>query len=581
MPFRTGAPGTRGYRYPGNPRAEKQRRKAVARQDRATPKTARRARGRQLASSSPTAPYAPTAKGRRGERKELRERRERVARAAAAVREIERRQAGAKAYSARTRRRTARSAPRGRNASEPTRRDRRSPSSEPERFRGRPTAGTPRLSELRSAQREGELKVNREGYVTTPAVRKAAKEIKRIKGRAAKRRSAAPLPGLGTEEARNARTYLRQGEKVGATRKEKLAAVETGLVESGFKNYTDQRETDADSLGVRQERTSIYGTGPTGPTNVRASARRFYHEARTDPGTSAAPTPGLLAQAAQGSAFPEKYDQRAGEAKAILRAYNQGKLKSGERRKLSAAKAKARKLGLKAGQPHQQERIPKKVMTRFKAALSAAKELERAKLPYVWGGGHGDPASKPTGGGLDCSGAVSYVLNKMGAMKGSLVSGDMGQVLEPGPGAVTVFYNSGHTFMRIGNRYFGTSRSNEAGGPGFINKPDLSSYSVGHVSGLGRKVAVAMGVDVSGAGGSFPGMTLSSSGTTATIDEGAGAAKKGEPGFSTAPIRLTPAQKARRTMRKLSDLGVGEKKPAAGKPTKLKELEQRYGRGAV
>lgn len=184
--------------------------------------------------------------------------------------------------------------------------------------------------------------------------------------------------------------------------------------------------------------------------------------------------------------------------------------------------------------------LPKRVMTRFRAGATAAAELNRAHLPYVWGGGHVSGQVKPTGGGLDCSGTVSYVLQRMGVkLPGGVVSGEMGHYLKSGPGAVTVFYNAQHTFMKIGNRYFGTSNSNPQGGPGFFSNAlgrsmaESGTYAVGHVAGLGKKVAVALGVPLTGQ--SFPGMTLSSNGTSATINPGAGATVE-TPGFSTKPI---------------------------------------------
>lgn len=221
--------------------------------------------------------------------------------------------------------------------------------------------------------------------------------------------------------------------------------------------------------------------------------------------------------------------------------------------------------------------VPRKTMNRFQAGITAAKQLERAGLPYVWGGGHGDPASRPTGGGLDCSGAVSYVLNKMGALKGSLTSGDMGQVLRPGPGAVTVFYNPEHTFMRIGKKYFGTSSANPGGGAGFIPAsvagPEASSgsYNVGHVAGLGKKVAVALGVPIGSTGSaastSFPGMTLANSGTTATINPGA-AITQTKTGFSDEPIKQTPAERLKLvneiTSGNFSGLGIPGFEPSVG-----------------
>jgi hypothetical protein len=74
-------------------------------------------------------------------------------------------------------------------------------------------------------------------------------------------------------------------------------------------------------------------------------------------------------------------------------------------------------------------------------------------------------------------------------------------------------------------------------------------------------------------------MTLSSSGTTATINQGAGTTQN-SPGFSSKPIKLTPLQKAHRTMKKLKELGVGvgeESKEPTKTKTTLSELEEKYG----
>jgi hypothetical protein len=136
--------------------------------------------------------------------------------------------------------------------------------------------------------------------------------------------------------------------------------------------------------------------------------------------------------------------------------------------------------------------------------------------------------------------------------------------------------------MRIGNQYWGTSVGDSgAGGLGPHPTPSagyLAQYNVGHVAGLGRKVAVAMGIPLTG-GGSFPGMSLSPSGTTATIESGT--TQSGKPGFSSKPIRLTQAQKARRTFKRLKQagVGVGEAKPAeeASSSSTLAGLERKYG----
>jgi hypothetical protein len=69
-------------------------------------------------------------------------------------------------------------------------------------------------------------------------------------------------------------TILAVGQKMGASTKQMLAAVETGIVESGLKNLN---YGDADSKGWRQERTSIYGTKHA--TSVVLSAQDFFKEA--------------------------------------------------------------------------------------------------------------------------------------------------------------------------------------------------------------------------------------------------------------------------------------------------------------
>jgi hypothetical protein len=72
------------------------------------------------------------------------------------------------------------------------------------------------------------------------------------------------------------------------------------------------------------------------------------------------------------------------------------------------------------------------------------------------------------------------------------VSGDIPSWKFPaGPGRVTIFYNPVHTFMRIGNRYFGTSGfARPGGGAGWFNVDKLpagylSTFRVVHVPHLG------------------------------------------------------------------------------------------------
>jgi hypothetical protein len=270
-----------------------------------------------------------------------------------------------------------------------------------------------------------------------------------------------------------------------------------------------------------------------------------------------------------------------------------GKSNPKAERKLARVKVEAKEKGISL--PSKAGPAPKKVVTRFKAIKAAADALESKNFPYSWGGGH-DASFSPGGEGenggpgYDCSGAVSFVLHKAGVLSSPLTSGSMGSVLKPGPGAVTVFYNAEHTFMRIGDEYWGTSvGDNGAGGIGKHPAPSaayLAQYSVGHVPGLGRKQALQLGFkDLNvGSASNFPGMTFSSAGTTATIDPGAGTTKTGKPGFSKMPIQLTPQQRVARTNRKLKALGVGASSTATSQPSSdsvLTALEKKYGTAAV
>jgi hypothetical protein len=98
---------------------------------------------------------------------------------------------------------------------------------------------------------------------------------------------------------------------------------------------------------------------------------------------------------------------------------------------------------------------------------------------YSYGGAHGDPAqtmnqSNPNpaavpgaeengGPGYDCSSATSYVLWGGGLGQsllggGVLVSGDLENVGDPGPGKwVTIYANAGHAYIEVAGIYFDTA----------------------------------------------------------------------------------------------------------------------------
>lgn len=107
--------------------------------------------------------------------------------------------------------------------------------------------------------------------------------------------------------------------------------------------------------------------------------------------------------------------------------------------------------------------------------IAAANRVSAKNWPYHWGGGHEQPAHFEP---FDCSGAVSYVVQQAGYKVPTTVSGSIGSWRFPrGPGDVTVFYNGGHTFMRIGNRYFGTSGfARPNGGAGWFDRQPGAGY---------------------------------------------------------------------------------------------------------
>jgi hypothetical protein len=129
------------------------------------------------------------------------------------------------------------------------------------------------------------------------------------------------------------------------------------------------------------------------------------------------------------------------------------------------------------------------VLSHYDRLVAAANMVSAANFSYLYGGGHEQPARW---GPFDCSGSVSYVMQQAGYKVPTTVSGDIPSWKFPaGPGAVTIFYNPVHTFMRIGNRYFGTSGfARPGGGAGWfdVNKLPasyLATFREVHVPNLG------------------------------------------------------------------------------------------------
>jgi hypothetical protein len=142
-----------------------------------------------------------------------------------------------------------------------------------------------------------------------------------------------------------------------------------------------------------------------------------------------------------------------------------------------------------AAPKHRAVRLSGGVMSRYDRLISAANMVSAANFPYLYGGGHEQPARF---GPFDCSGSVSYIVQQAGYKVPTTVSGDIPIWKFPaGPGRVTIFYNPVHTYMRIGNRYFGTSGfARPGGGAGWFDTnvlpaSYLAEFSEVHLPHLG------------------------------------------------------------------------------------------------
>jgi cell wall-associated NlpC family hydrolase len=116
------------------------------------------------------------------------------------------------------------------------------------------------------------------------------------------------------------------------------------------------------------------------------------------------------------------------------------------------------------------------------AVIAAGNQI--AHLPYRYGGGH--MTYEDTA--YDCSGSISYVFAAAHLLDHTVVSGDLEDWGDPGPGKwITVFANAGHTFMYVAGLRFDTVALAETGSRWSdrpADEPDLKTFSVRHPPGL-------------------------------------------------------------------------------------------------
>lgn len=111
--------------------------------------------------------------------------------------------------------------------------------------------------------------------------------------------------------------------------------------------------------------------------------------------------------------------------------------------------------------------------------IAAGNEI--AKMPYIYGGGHG----KWKDNGYDCSGSVSFALHGAGLLETSMPSGGFMSWGEPGPGQwITVYAHGGHVFMTVAGLRFDTSGRSSAGTRWQADMRSSSGYTIVHPPGL-------------------------------------------------------------------------------------------------
>jgi hypothetical protein len=117
------------------------------------------------------------------------------------------------------------------------------------------------------------------------------------------------------------------------------------------------------------------------------------------------------------------------------------------------------------------------------AVLSEANRISALNSRYRYGGGHVTPA--PADPPWDCSSSVSRLLQVGGLNVPTMVSGDMQNIGESGPGWFTIYANPGHVYAMIGGRAWGTSRSRPGGGPGWFQGGARQGFTVRHIPAFG------------------------------------------------------------------------------------------------
>ncbi len=113
------------------------------------------------------------------------------------------------------------------------------------------------------------------------------------------------------------------------------------------------------------------------------------------------------------------------------------------------------------------------------AVIQAGNQI--ARLPYRYGGGHATWIDTA----YDCSASISFAFAAAGLVDAPMVSGQLAQWGDPGPGRwITVFANGGHTFMYVAGLRFDTGGLAATGSRWQASARSTAGFAERHPAGL-------------------------------------------------------------------------------------------------
>jgi cell wall-associated NlpC family hydrolase len=113
------------------------------------------------------------------------------------------------------------------------------------------------------------------------------------------------------------------------------------------------------------------------------------------------------------------------------------------------------------------------------AVIQAGNQI--ARLPYRYGGGHATWIDTA----YDCSASISFAFAAAGMISAPMVSGELAQWGDPGPGRwITIYANGGHTFMFVAGLRFDTGGLGATGSRWQATSRGTAGFAVRHPPGL-------------------------------------------------------------------------------------------------